>query len=288
VVSRSVRDSALALDLLAGAEPGDPYVAAAPPEAPYRELVRRAPRRLRIGLATASPIGTPVHAEAVAAAQGAAALLRELGHEVEEAAPAIDGAALARSFRHVYHGQVLATVRWALAHGARVTDFEPLTRFTAELGRAIDAGTLTTELIAWNGYARALGAFHQRYDALLTPTQAAPPQPHGAGDPSPVQEALMKALTVTGLARGLGRLGWLDATIEAIARDNMAPVPYTQLANLTGTPAMSVPLHWTADGLPIGVQFVGRMGDEATLLQVAAQLEQARPWFGRLSAIARG
>jgi amidase len=98
----------------------------------------------------------------------------------------------------------------------------------------------------------------------------------------------MEWLIRTGLARLLGRLGWLDATIEAIARENMTPVPFTQLANLTGTPAMSVPLHWTAEGLPLGVQFVGRMGDEATLLQLAAQLERARPWFDRLPALARG
>ncbi len=288
VISRSVRDSALALDLLAGAEAGDPFVAAAPPAAPYRCLVGQAPPALRIGFMVASPIGTPVHPEAVAAVHETVALLRELGHGVEEAAPAIDGAALTRSFRLLYHGQVLATVRWAVAQGAQQADFEPLTRFTAELGRAIDAGELSTELIAWNGYARALGAFHQRYDALLTPTLAAPPLPHGAGDPSPLQTTAMEWLIRTGLARLLGRLGWLDATIEAIARENMTPVPFTQLANLTGTPAMSVPLHWTAEGLPLGVQFVGRMGDEATLLQLAAQLERARPWFDRLPALARG
>jgi amidase len=246
------------------------------------------PRALRIGWSTASPIGTPVHPEAVAAVNGAVALLRELGHEVEEAAPAIDGEALARSFLHVYFGQVLASVRWAMAHGATRGDFEPLTRLTAEIGRTVDAGALSAELIAWNGYARALGEFHRRYDALLTPTLALPPQPHGAGDPSAFELALLQGLTRVGLVRLLGHLGLLGGTIDRIAKQNLAPVPFTQLANLTGTPAMTLPLHWTGEDLPLGVQFVGRMGDEATLLQLAAQVERARPWFNRLPAIARG
>lgn len=287
VISRSVRDSALALDLLAGAEPGDPYAPAAPPPRPYRHLLAERPRRLRIGWSTASPIGTPVHAEAVAAVQGAVALLRSLGHEVEEAAPAIDGEALARSFMHIYFGQVLASVRYALARGATRDDFEPLTLLTAEIGRTVDAGVLAAELIAWNGFARELGAFHQRHDAWLTPTLAAPPVPHGTGDPSPLEERLFAGLARTGLLRLFGHLGLLAGTIDRIARENMTPVPFTQLANLTGVPAMSVPLHWTADGLPLGVQFVGRMGDEATLLQLAAELERAQPWFERLPAIAR-
>jgi amidase len=287
VVSRSVRDTARALDILAGPEPGDPFVAAAPPPHPYRELVHERPRALRIGWSAASPIGTAVHPEAVAAVHSAVALLRDLGHELVEAAPAIDGAALARSFLHVYFGQVLASVRTAMAQGAARGDFEPLTRLTAEIGRTIDAGVLTAELVAWNTYARALGEFHQRHDALLTPTLALPPQPHGTGDPSALKLALLDGLSKTGLLRLLGQLGLLGGTIDQIAKENLRPVPFTQLANLTGTPAMSVPLHWTADGLPLGVQFVGRMGDEATLLQLAAQLEQTRPWFDRLPPLAR-
>ena len=290
VISRSVRDSALALDILAGPEPGDPFAAAAAAASglSWVETARRDPPRLRVALATASPIGTAVHAEAVAAAQAAASLLRSLGHAVEEAAPPIDGAALARSFTHLYYGQVLAAERFAVAHGALTSDFEPLTRLTAELGRATDAGTLTTELLAWNGYARALGGFFGRFDVLLTPTLASPPLPHGVGDPSAVEEAVLGVLMKTGLLRLLARAGLLDGVITKITRENMAPVPFTQLANLTGVPAMSVPLHWTAEGLPLGVQFVGRIGEEATLLQLATQLEAARPWFDRLPPLARG
>ncbi|MBI5718271.1 MAG: amidase [Burkholderiales bacterium] len=288
VVSRSVRDSALALDILAGPEPGDPFVAAAPPVLPFAQLALRTPPPLRIAFSVTSPIGTEVHPEARAAVLAAARLLQGLGHEVEEAAPAIDGRALARSFTQIYFGQVLATVRQAVALGARREEFEPLTLLTAEIGRGVDAGALTAELLAWNGYARALAVFQQRYDMLLTPTLAAPPLPHGTGDATPLAEAVLGLLAKSGLVRWLGRLGLLEGTIEKLTQANMAPVPFTQLANLTGVPAMSLPLHWTADGLPLGVQCVGRMGEEALLLQLAAQVEQAAPWFDRLSPLARG
>ncbi len=92
----------------------------------------------------------------------------------------------------------------------------------------------------------------------------------------------------SGLLGLLARSGWIDGVVDVVAHENLAPVPFTQLANLTGTPAMSVPLHHTHAGLPMGVQFMAPMGDEATLLQLAAQLEQAAPWFDRLPAMAWG
>jgi amidase len=285
VISRSVRDSALALDILGGPEAGDPFPSALPP-AFFAELARHDVPRLRIGYSTASPIGTPVHAEAVAAVEHAVALLRGLGHEVEEAAPAIDGAALARAFLHLYFGQIPATVAYARRHGARHDDFELLTRVMAVLGQTVPAGVLTGELMQWNVFARALGDFHRRFDLWLSPTLAGPPVPHGAVDPPPSQQALLRVLLNTGLLGVLGRLGRLDGAFDGIARDNLAHFPFTQLANLTGTPAMSVPLHWTPDGLPQGVQFTGRMGAEATLLQLASQLEATAPWFDRLPPMA--
>jgi len=268
-----------------GAAPGDPYHAA-PPPAPYAELARRPPRRLRIGFSTASPIGTPVHAEAVAAVRHTAALLERLGHRVEEAAPAIDGHALARAYLFLYFGQVPATVAQACAQGARPGDFELLTRVMAVLGQTVPAGALTMQLLQWNVFARALGAFHQQHDLWLTPTLAGPPLPHGATDPPPAQQTALKFLLGTGLLGLLGRSGALKATIDQIALENLAHFPFTQLSNLTGVPAMSVPLHWTAEGLPLGVQFVAPMGDETTLLQLATELESAQPWFERLAPMA--
>jgi amidase len=281
VISRSVRDTAAALDVLSGAEAGDPFAIARPAE-PYAEATLRDPERLRIGFSAASPIETSVHPEAVAAVNNAAKLLQSLGHEVEEAVPEIDGAALARSFLHIYFGQVPAMVAKARTQGASRSDFELLTRVVATLGGAMSAGALTTQLLKWNDFARALARFHKRYDLLLTPTLAHPPVRHGQGDPAPAEQMVLDLLDRTGLLGLLARAGLLDGTVDKIARDSLQYVPFTQLANLTGTPAMSLPLHLTADGLPLGVQCVGRFGEEHLLLQLARQLEAARPWFSRL------
>jgi amidase len=283
VISRSVRDTAGMLDLLAGGEAGDPFVVARGSE-PYAALMQRDPPRLRIGFSSVSPIGTDVHPEAVAAVNDAAKLLATLGHEVEEATPEIDGAALAKSFLHIYFGQVSAFVMQAKATGARGSDFELLTRLTATLGNATSSGAMTVQLRKWNEFARALARFHARYDLLLTPTVAHPAIKHGQGDLSAAEQAILNLLERTRLLGLLARLGVLDGMVDKIARDSLQYVPFTQLANLTGTPAMSVPLHWTADGLPLGVQFVARFGEEDRLLQLARQLETARPWFSRLPA----
>ncbi len=280
VITRSVRDSAAMLDLLAGPEPGDPFTIA-PPAAPFAALIQQAPRRLKIGWSTASPIGTEVHPEAVEAVQRTLKLLRRLGHEVVEAAPEIDGAALAQTFLQMYFALIPAAIDQATAQGARASEFEPLTRIMATLGRSQSAAQVVTVLDQWNGFARALGRFHQQFDLYLTPTLASPPVPHGTGDPPKLQLMVLNALRASGLLGLLARLGLLDAAVAQIARDNLRHVPFTQLANVTGTPAISLPLHWTAEGLPLGVQFHGPHGSEGLLLQLATELEQAQPWFDR-------
>ena len=214
----------------------------------------------------------------------ASAVSARTAHAAEEAGPEIDGAALAKSYLHMYFGQVAAAVAHARANGAKRGDFELLTRVLSTLGRTITGEALTTQLLKWNEFARALGRFHQRYDLLLTPTVATPAIRHGEGDPPAAQQALLEGLDRTGALGLIGRLGALDGMIDAIARDALQYVPFTQLANLTGTPAMSVPLHWTPEGLPLGVQFVGKFGSEPLLLQLARQLEAARPWFDRRPA----
>jgi len=286
VLTRSVRDAALALDVLQGAEPGDPFIIA-PPALPYAQAMRRDPGRLRIGFSSVSPIGTEVHPEAVAAVRQTATLLANLGHAVEEAAPAIDGQALAESYLHLYFGQIPAAVKHAQSLGADPDQLELTNRILVTLGRSVSAQDLTLQLARWNDFSRALGAFHQQYDLFLTPTLASPPVPHGTGDPSPFEKTMLGFLHGTGILGVLARLGLLDHTVRKLATDNLRFVPFTQLSNLTGTPSMSVPLYWSADGLPLGVQFVGRFGSEDVLLQLAHQLEQAQPWFDRLPALAR-
>jgi amidase len=286
VVSRSVRDSALALDILSGPLSGDPYVIA-PPAGRYVELATREPGRLRIAFSTASPIGTEVHKEAIAAVTHAAKLLISLGHDVVEDRPQYDGVALARCFLELYFGQVAATLAEARASGATSADFELTTLLLEALGKASSAGTYVRSHRRWNEFARALGSFHQRHDLFLTPAVAFPPAAHAAADMPAAERWVMAVLLKSGLLGFLARLGLTERAVTQLARQSLAFVPFTQLANLTGTPAMSVPLHWTADGLPLGVQFIAPFGGEALLLQLAGQLERAQPWMHRLPELAR-
>ncbi len=286
VLSRTVRDTARALDVLQGSEPGDPFTVAAPTEA-YASAMLRDPGTLRIGYTVQSPIGTPVDAQAVAAVHDAVALLRSLGHEVQEQGPAVDGNALSRSYLHMYFGHMHAITHMARRAGARSSDFELLTRILATLGANTPSGTFVAEVDAWNTYARALGQFHTRFDMLLTPTAATPAPLHGAADLPAAQEWALSVLERTGIFGLLAKMGLLNGMIDQIARDSLSFVPFTQLSNLTGTPAMSVPLHTTPDGLPVGVQFIARFGHEDRLLQLAHQLQTARDWSQKLPAWVR-
>jgi amidase len=240
--------------------------------------VGRAPGRLRVAFSARSPLGTPVHPECVAAVRGAAALLEELGHDVEEAEPEIDGLAVARCYFMLYFGQVAATLDRIEAEAPGTSRRAELpTRALAAIGRHLSAGEYVRSKQRWNDFGRAMGAFHGRYDLYLTPVVAEPPVRIGELAPRRLERLQMQL--VSGLR--LGRLVPFMRLVDRLATESLSRTPFTQLANLTGQPAMSVPLHWTAEGLPVGAHFTAPFGGEAVLFRLAAQLEEARPWFGR-------
>jgi len=278
VIARTVRDSAALLDATHGRERGSSFVIA-PPERPYLEEVGREPGRLRVAYSTRSPLGTPVHPEAVAAVEHAAHLLESLGHDVEQAEPAIDGVALARDFTAVWFAQMGAQVQAArTALGASSNDFELDTLAMEAVGKSRSAVSYVESYVRWQHYGRSLSEFLARCDVYVTPTMAEPPPRIGEVKTLAWAERLLRA----GMPFGVGRLlPYAARIIEQITLDHLRRVPFTQLANVTGVPAMSVPLASYADGLPLGVQFVTDHGGEGRLFSLAAQLEQAAPWRDR-------
>lgn len=277
VVSRTVRDTAGLLDAVGGSpDRYAAYVAGRP--APFLDGLAERPSKLRIGYSWSSSINDSPDREAVAAVERAAALLTELGHEVEATPPPHDDAALARDFLTIWfahlYGQVTDIRR---RFGVGNSAFEPDTLAVAEIGRASGVGALMHALSRIADYIHALDDFFGRYDLFLTPTLAKPPLEVGSIDtPKPLQTA-SRVIAKIRAGKLLNATGVLDQLIS----DNLGWVPYTQLANLTGRPAISVPVHWTEAGLPLGVQLVGPLASDALLLRLAAQLEEAQPWAHR-------
>ncbi|MEW6186758.1 MAG: amidase [Thermodesulfobacteriota bacterium] len=279
VLTRSVRDSAAMLDITQGPELGAPYQIR-PPQRSYLEELQNEPGRLKIAFNTQSPIGTQVHPECVRAVEEAAELLGELGHHLEEARPAIDGKELAKSYLMLYFSFLAAHIEELeilLKRRIGADELELPTRTLSLLGRVFSAGNLYWALQRWDAAARQMGLFFQKYDLYLTPTTAWPPAKIGELQPKGSEVLMMKVVNSLKLGRLLKGLGLMDQ----LAEKSLERTPFTQLANLSGLPAMSVPLHWTAEGLPCGTQFMAPFGDEATLFRLAAQLETARPWFDK-------
>ena len=279
VLSRSVRDSAALLDATQGPDAGAPYFLPAPVR-PYLEEVGRAPGRLRIGFSLGHPLGSTLHPECATAVRAAAHLLESLGHDVEEVPLPFDGQAVASAFLMLYFGETGASIAALARHlgrPARPADVEPTTWLLGLLGRTYSAADFAAARHSWNDHARRMGRFHLTHDLLLTPTLATPPVRIGELQPKPFEQTLLRVVNTFGLGGLIRRSG----IVEKLAKQSLEKTPYTQLANLTGQPAMSVPLHWTADGLPCGVQFIAPLGAEDMLFQLAGQLEQAQPWFSR-------
>ncbi|OBB69723.1 amidase [Mycobacterium sp. 852014-50255_SCH5639931] len=280
VVSRTVRDSAALCDAIVGRDPHAAYEVALP-RGTFADHIKRRPGELRIGYSWSSAINPHPDREAVAAVERAVALLSDLGHRVEEVPPPYDDAALARDFLTIWFAQLYQHVADARQRtGARDRDFEADTLAVSELARATGVLAPILALENRNNHIRSLSTFHETFDCLLTPTLATPPLRVGAtATPRPLQQVARVASKLRA-GKVMAHSGILDQLIQ----ESLGWVPYTQLANITGRPAISVPLHWTAAGLPLGVQLVGRLGADGDLLQLAAQLEEAGPWAHRYPA----
>ncbi len=281
VLSRSVRDSAAMLDATHGAEATSLFNIQ-DPERPYLEEIKRAPRRLRIAFSTKSPIGTPVDKEAIQAIQHTAKLLEQLGHEVVEDIPDIDGMALAKDFITTWFSQCAVTVEnIKKTLGVTNDDFELDTLALAAFGAQNSAMAYINNLNNWGVHTHKLNLFLSKYDLFLIPsTASAAPKIGEVATPS-WQKVILKGLLKVGQAHQLAQGRFVNQMIK----DNLRWVPFTQLANITGVPAMSVPLYWTKKGLPIGSQFIAGHGGEGLLLALAAQLEQAQPWQPRYAQL---
>jgi len=261
-ITRSVRDSAALLDATAGPDVGDPYWAP-PPARPFVQEVGSDPGRLRIAFTTEAFTGVPVHDDCVRAVRDAAKLCSDLGHEVEELAPKMDGDAASQAFITMFAGCIAMFMDDAARQAGRAVtsaDVEPFSWAMYEMGRQSSASEYLTAVLALQRVARDVAHFFDHHDLWLTPTLAEPPVPLGTFD-SPPESPLL----------GLSRMAEF--------------VPFTPVCNVTGQPGMSVPLYWNDDGLPIGTQFIARFGDEAMLFRLAAQLEQARPWANRIPPV---
>ncbi len=256
-VSISVRDSAALLDALAGSEPGDPYTA--PAAGSFLAATQRPPGRLRVAFMRKPVGGAPLDPVLVAAVERTARLLEGLGHQVEEAAPDYDAAASGEAL-----GTVMAANTWTniqIRANGRVPgpdDLEPVTRQAAEHGRQISAHDYIRAVQTFHRTGRQLGAFFERHDVLLSPTIARVSLPLGAVR--------------------------MDGGSEQYQQGLPPMVAFTSVCNAAGVPAMSMPLAWSEDGLPIGLQFIGRFGAEEMLFSLAAELEHAQPWRDRKPA----
>lgn len=263
VLSRSVRDSAAMLDATQGPDVGDRY-SIRTPERPYVEEVTREPGRLRIAVTWETGSRVAVSPECVAAVEAAAKLCRELGHEVVEAKPTFRSEALVSALSTIWSS---GTAAWVDVGGAMMGRtpgpdvLEASVWATVLKGRELKAMDLQRAFAIMNHISREVGRFFLQYDALLTPTL-----PH-----APFRLGVLNSNAPT--------------TADAWMQHAFGYCAFTAPFSLTGQPAMSVPLHWSAEGLPVGVQFVGRFEDEATLFRLAGQLERAQPWAQRTPPI---
>ena len=261
-VTLTLRDCAALLDATCGPGPGDPYIAPLP-AGPFLKEVGTRPAKLRIAWTAAAPNGAKVESECLRVLAETAKLCADLGHHVEECDPDIDRAALVPTFLTLASANTVVNLASHPSAGrpAREGEVERITWLTAKRGESVSGADYVRATQAAHRLGRQMAAFHAEWDVLLTP----------------------------GLSAAPVRLGWIDMMMEDVDeywRRVFTFSPFTVCFNITGQPALMLPLGQSSDGLPLAVQFVARYGDEATLFRLGAQLEAARPWLGRKPALA--
>ena len=271
VLTRSVRDSAAMLDCTSGHEIGAPYNIALP-RGSFLSATQHEPKPLRIALSRRPLVNTEIHPEVEIALNKTAQQLRELGHEVVETEPQINIERFWRDFFVVVCGEVAAMVAGykSLYGAACVKQFEPATKNMAMIGRSLSAADFVSAKKGWHDIQLAMGRLLEHHDLMLCPTIPTPAVPHGQLPNSKIEELLMLASHHLNVGKLLLRSG----LVEQMASPILEKMAFTMMGNITGLPGMSVPLHSSSDGLPIGMQFTGRMNDEGTLFSLAAQLER--------------
>ncbi|NHM32644.1 amidase family protein [Neobacillus terrae] len=277
VLTRTVRDSAYMLDLLKGHEKGAAFHAPPFDHSYLESMNKEFNRPMKIAFSVASPIGTEVHPECKEAVMKTARLLEGMGHEVTEKNAPVDGQKIAKSYITMYFGEVaaaLASMEEILGRKVTRMDVEPTTWLLGLLGKVTSAEEWVLSLREWDIASYAMESFHENFDFYVTPATAFPASRIGELDPSPSEKRLISMVGRFGLGGLVKKAGIVDTIIE----NSLKRTPFTQLANLTGQPAMSVPLHMTADGLPIGVQFMAAGGREDLLYQMAGTFEQTEYW----------
>ena len=286
VLTRSVRDSAAMLDAISGDEPGSPYTAT-PPARPFLEEVGRDPGQLRIAFTDKPLLGDRMDEDCKNALRETVALLESLGHTVVEASPPIERDDFLRAFLLMVCAEAhadLVDAEVATGRKASIANVEVSTWALALLGRSYSAGEMAHARRQLERTSRSIGRWFDGYeiDALLTPTLTTPPFVTGALQPPGHEMAAMKVLGRLHAGGVMKAAGALEKAAARVFEWIACPPVF----NVTGQPAMSVPLSWNSAGLPIGMHFAGRFGDEAMLFRLAGQLEQARPWFNKRPPIA--
>jgi amidase len=280
VLTRSVRDSAAMLDATQGTDVGAPYYAPAQLR-PFLDEVSAKPGKLRIAFTAKPLMGKNVHADVLKALEETVTLLKELGHEIIEAAPPIDGEAFSLAFVAILAAELRADIEEAARAGGKkvsVKDFDPATFGLGMLGKALSAEEYASAARYLQTSAREVARFCESYNLLLTPTLSQPPVKIGSLQPAASEKTL---ISLIGSFDG-GNLLKAMGIIKPLAAQTFEFMPWTAVFNVTGQPAMSVPLYWNGESLPIGMHFVGKFGDEATLFRLASQLEQAKPWADKV------